>query len=119
MPSNTGKGAQGVSSQPAASTAVQWHVFRISSPHPYPIDITEGPDGALWFTEYPSGIGRITVNGHITEYKIPTTYSLPSKIIRGPDNNLWFNEQGRPKSGESRRRELSQNFRSRPELWAA
>ena len=44
--------------------------------------IVNGPDGALWFTEYNAGkIGRITTAGKITEF--PT-----------PDNSLWFTEVG-------------------------
>ncbi len=35
----------------------------------YPVDITLGPDGALWFTQNESNkIGRITTAGVITEY---------------------------------------------------
>ena len=37
-----------------------------------PIDITAGPDGALWFTEYGGNkIGRITTSGNITEFPLP------------------------------------------------
>ena len=37
------------------------------------VDITAGPDGALWFTEYGGGdIGRITTTGVITQFPVPT-----------------------------------------------
>ncbi len=60
-----------------------------------PYDITNGPDGALWFTE-PNGnrIGRITTSGAITEYVVPTANSSPSGITAGPDGALWFTESG-------------------------
>jgi streptogramin lyase len=71
--------------------------------------ITAGPDGNLWFTEWNfnitgnsggnSKIGRITPNGSITEFPLPTHDSgntpygeLPAQITTGPDNNLWFTE---------------------------
>lgn len=60
-----------------------------------PFSITAGPDGALWFTEYPANqIGRITVTGSITEFPILTAASGPGSITAGPDGALWFNENG-------------------------
>ena len=60
-------------------------------------------DGALWFTEENGHrIGRITTDGAITEYQIPTVPSAPAEITASPDGNLWFTEfganpaQGRP-----------------------
>jgi virginiamycin B lyase len=78
------------------------------SPGIVPINITSGPDGALWFTEedysalnraVPGGaIGRITVSGSLSEYHGSTIFltggaaaGLPS-ITAGPDGNLWFTE---------------------------
>ena len=64
-----------------------------------PLGITAGPDGALWFTEsqFSAGggnkIGRITVQGAITEYPLPTRDALPGDIVQGPDGNLWFTEE--------------------------
>jgi virginiamycin B lyase len=52
-----------------------------------------GPDGALWFTEHAgSRIGRITLQGAITEYLVPTRASVPMVIAPGPDGALWFTE---------------------------
>jgi virginiamycin B lyase len=74
-----------------------------------PIGITTGPDGELWFTE--SGrfigeelsggnkIGRISPEGSITEFLIPTPQSGPIAIIAGPDGNLWFTEEVANKIG--------------------
>lgn len=93
LPQKTTPGSQLVASQPANSTAVHWKIYKISALGDYPLDITEGPDGALWFTNYPDKIGRITPTGQITEYLTPTADSLPSRITLGPDHNLWFTEQ--------------------------
>jgi uncharacterized delta-60 repeat protein len=71
-----------------------------------PAGIVAGPDGALWFTEpgiltgpnldiWSGGgqkIGRITTDGVITEYAIPTANSRPGMITVGPDKALWFGE---------------------------
>ena len=38
-------------------------------------------------------IGRITTEGTISDFPIPTAASGPWGIALGPDNNLWFTEQ--------------------------
>src|SRR5258708_982265 len=60
----------------------------------FPLGITVGSDGNLWFTEQAaSKIGRITSKGKITEFLIPTATSAPHGITAGPDGNLWFTEE--------------------------
>ena len=57
-------------------------------------DITEGPDGNVWFTEeFGNRIGSITPFGAITEYSngISMNAGLVD-ITTGPDGNLWFTE---------------------------
>lgn len=63
--------------------------------------ITAGPDGALWFTiPAASRIGRITVEGVVTSYAVPTTPPAANvanpisvgDITAGSDGNLWFTE---------------------------
>ena len=59
------------------------------------IDITNGPDGALWFAEWNGDkIGRITTSGNITEYPLPISCGGlncgPAGITAGPDGALWF-----------------------------
>jgi virginiamycin B lyase len=55
--------------------------------------ITSGPDGALWFTECAKNqIGRITTDGKVTEFPIPTANGKPLGITSGPDGALWFTE---------------------------
>jgi virginiamycin B lyase len=75
--------------------------FPVPTPRGNPIGITAGPDGALWFTEsgrFTGGelgggnkIGRITPQGVITEFPLPTQ-SDPHEIAAGPDGALWFTE---------------------------
>lgn len=72
-----------------------------------PEGIVVGPDGALWFTESGAGgidgkIDRITPNGIISGYRLPTFYDWPSSIAAGSDGALWFTENGyNPVTGES------------------
>ena len=60
----------------------------------------EGPDGALWFTEgHGNKIGRLALDGSITEYAIPTAGAFARDIVVGPDGALWFTEQSSDKVG--------------------
>jgi streptogramin lyase len=59
-----------------------------------------GPDGNLWAIEAGPGISadggthidRITPQGGITEYPIPTLNAEADTITAGPDGNIWFTE---------------------------
>ncbi len=52
--------------------------------------ITQGPDGAMWFTEGSgSRIGRITTRGTLTEFRLPPG-TAPVDITAGADGALWF-----------------------------
>ncbi|MBV9271594.1 MAG: hypothetical protein JO165_10885 [Candidatus Eremiobacteraeota bacterium] len=54
--------------------------------------MTEGPDGALWFTDNGrNAIGRYAP-GSLHEYTIPTANAQPVGIARGLDGALWFAE---------------------------
>ena len=57
------------------------------------ISITNGPDGALWFTGYDNYIGRITTAGTVSKYAAPTANSGLGGIATGPDGALWFTEE--------------------------
>ena len=64
----------------------------------FPEGITDGPDGALWFTNYgDNSIGRITTSGVTTDFT-GTGIDEPTDITTGPDGALWFTS----KSGPSR-----------------
>jgi virginiamycin B lyase len=74
--------------------------YRIPTPDSDPEDITSGPDGNLWFTEFLGNkIGRVTPRGAITEYPVPTVGGDPEGIAAGPDGNLWFTEFNGDKIG--------------------
>jgi virginiamycin B lyase len=71
--------------------------FPVPTTDSEPVEITPGPDGALWFTELNGGkIGRITISGAITEYAVGTadTPISPAGITAGPDGALWFTDAG-------------------------
>jgi virginiamycin B lyase len=92
-----------------------------------PVSIAIGPDGDVWFTQYafyeaprelapgefpgpppdppgPSAIGRISPDGMMSEYPLPTPddprdgvpngRALPRSITAGPDGAMWFTESG-------------------------
>ena len=55
-------------------------------------DITTGPDGRLWFTEYfADRIGIVSSTTHqITEIPLPSTITGPAGITGGSDGDVWF-----------------------------
>jgi virginiamycin B lyase len=56
------------------------------------VDITAGPDGALWITDfYNWQIVRMTTDGKFSTFKLNTA---PIGITVGPDKALWFTEDG-------------------------
>src|SRR5215472_12031408 len=62
------------------------HEYPLLTAASTPASITQGPDGALWFTEAgTSSIARITTTGHITEFSLPEANSGPGGITAGPD----------------------------------
>ncbi len=59
----------------------------------YPGRIVSGPDGNLWFTDLGGeDVSRMTTEGQITEFPVPTTNGTPDAITVGPDRNVWFTE---------------------------
>jgi virginiamycin B lyase len=74
--------------------------FVLPRPSSGPGDITAGADGAMWFVELsgqidgltPDGarVGRITMSGEITEFRMPDGGPSPVNIAVGPDRNVWY-----------------------------
>lgn len=59
-----------------------------------PLDITAGPDGALWFTNSISNtIGRMTTSGGVTLFPLAAN-SGAGVITAGPDGAMWFTTSG-------------------------
>jgi len=56
-------------------------------------NITAGPDGNLWVTNYSDEISSVTTNGVITPYSVQASGVVPMSITVGSDHNLWFTER--------------------------
>ena len=93
--------------RPARTNAIHRHLVSSVAiaefplpPGVYPLGITSGPDGALWFADGVNGaIGRIPTDAtvsdpQVTEYPLPTAASRPEGITAGPDGALWVVEFG-------------------------
>ena len=58
--------------------------------------IAQGPDHALWFTESNANkLGRVSLNGALNEFSVPTAGDSPAGITAAPDQSLYFMEQNR------------------------
>lgn len=78
---------------PTPTPSITITEFPVPTANSFPLDITAGPDGNLWFIEqYGNKIGRMTPHGVTSEFPIPTTNSSPAQITTGPDGNVWFTE---------------------------
>jgi virginiamycin B lyase len=74
--------------------------YTVPTANSRPYTIVAGLDGAMWFTESNGNkIGRITLDGVITEFPVPTAGSGPYGICLGPDKNIWFTERFADKIG--------------------
>jgi virginiamycin B lyase len=74
--------------------------FALPRPNSGPGDITAGADGAMWFVELSGNmdgvqvdgarVGRITMDGKVTEFALPEKSPSPINIAVGPDRNIWY-----------------------------
>ncbi len=74
--------------------------FALPRPNSGPGDITAGADGAMWFVELSGNmdgvqsdgarVGRITMDGKVTEFEMPGKSPSPINIAVGPDRNVWY-----------------------------
>ncbi|GCF08709.1 Vgb family protein [Dictyobacter arantiisoli] len=61
-----------------------------------PIAIKQGLDGSYWVTDLQSGtIDRVTNNGNVISYSIPTANTDIEGITLATDGTLWFAENNR------------------------
>jgi virginiamycin B lyase len=77
-----------------------WHDVRLDcracptpiNTHPHGLGI--GADGrTIWFTGKATGtIGRVSPNGEVRHWQLPTVGSVPIYIRLGPDGNMWATE---------------------------
>jgi len=64
------------------------------------VGIAAAANGDVWFTDKTTAqIGRITMNGVVTEFSLPDSHSKPYDIVRGPDGAMWFTDLRFPKIG--------------------
>ena len=64
-----------------------------------PKDITLGPDGNLWFSQYknPGAVARITPGDAVTEFTSGFNMNGDQEFITaGPDRDLWFTQSENP-----------------------
>jgi streptogramin lyase len=74
--------------------------FDLPRPNSGPGDITAGADGNMWFVELGgvmdglavdgNRVGRITMDGRVAEFEIPSPDGSPINIAAGPDGNVWY-----------------------------
>ena len=70
----------------------QFSVYPVPTADSWPLGITFGPDGALWFIERSAGqLGRMTTHGVFTEWALAPD-AFPNRIVVGPDRAIWFTE---------------------------
>src|SRR2546421_225633 len=73
---------------------------RVPTNNSGPRYITQGSDGNFWFTEgspqglAPGNVGRITPNGDITEFAVPTAGAIAFDIAVDATGIVWFTEFG-------------------------
>jgi virginiamycin B lyase len=61
-----------------------------------PAFLSPGPDGNLWFVRSDSAIGRITPDGQVSTFRVPTAHGvLGTPLVAGGDGDLYFGEIGR------------------------
>ncbi|HEY1419158.1 MAG TPA: hypothetical protein VGG90_00440 [Candidatus Dormibacteraeota bacterium] len=54
-------------------------------------DLTLGPDGNVWFVDVGrSQVGRITPDGHVAQFSVPSPTGGSHTIAAGPDGNVWL-----------------------------
>ena len=71
--------------------------FAIPTAASLPTSIVQGPDDAMWFTEFGANkIGRMDFSGNITETAVS---AAPQAITLGPDGALYFTETAANKVG--------------------
>jgi streptogramin lyase len=78
-----------ISAAPPQASFNEYSLPSGSQPH----RITVGIDGNRWFTESGAdAIGRITPNGAIRSFPLPTPSARPDGIALGSDGAIWFTE---------------------------
>ncbi|HEY1349191.1 MAG TPA: hypothetical protein VGF67_06170 [Ktedonobacteraceae bacterium] len=77
----------------AAGQLTTFSLHGIQGPVGTPVWMTVGPDHALWLTDT-AAVERMTLDGTLTVFALPTLDEGPLEITPGPDGALWFLEIG-------------------------
>src|SRR5262249_15166178 len=73
-------------------TTGHFTMFSVPTADSWPLGITAGPDGAIWFTERQADkVARMSTDGSLTEWDL-TPGAFPNRIVAGPDGAIWFTE---------------------------
>lgn len=55
-------------------------------------DLAWGPDGRIWYTVFAPELDRLSLDGTIARYPVPTNGAAIGGITNAPDGNLWYSE---------------------------
>ena len=57
-------------------------------------------DGTFWFVHGTNAVARITTDGTVTEFPVPTQNANPAGVAIGGDGNVWFSEYSANQIGQ-------------------
>jgi virginiamycin B lyase len=67
---------------------------------PQALRIVRGPDGNMWLAATnDNSLVRVTPEGAMTRFVVPTPQAQPAGLVVGPDGAIWFTESGSAKVG--------------------
>jgi len=69
--------------------------YSVPEPKPNIGWMATDPESNVWFVERLTGkVGKITPDGELTEYSLPTATALPQGLVFARDGNVYVSEQG-------------------------
>jgi virginiamycin B lyase len=66
--------------------------FYETGPSSSPEGVVAASDGTIWCTDTGGWLLRVTIEGAVKRYRVPTSPSEPYGIALGPDGVIWFTE---------------------------
>lgn len=82
---------------PSALAAITINEHGVTTSSSQPHDVTLGPDGNMWFTEFNAHkIGTMSPDGTMLSECQLAANAHPNDITAGPDGRLWFTEYASP-----------------------
>ncbi len=81
------------------TTAFSWYPLPAANSYISAI-VGDPQDNVLWYTDTArSKVGRVMLDGIVSEYTIPTPNNVLSSLALGSDGNVWFTESSANKIG--------------------